>query len=531
MPGIIVTTGANGVSKATHGMDNRPARANAIAESISKSTSAGQARALLTEMRDTLRAQDNGDDTLLRLVHTTKTDQQMAFQSLNKKWGNSTRTLETKAALIAEFEKAGWDTTELKVYLDPMTTRGYRIHSNQILRILENASAMAETEGPDFRFGDAETTIPWSAENALKAPELGSGAFGSVQKMKFNGEPMAVKTLDATKLLPSVSLDDMQSTPHIKRATEVTAAFIKSDIKSVITPKYFMVKVTQQNGNEEQLVVKGGKDFKEWAKSQLWVGETVDASNGEVNLARALLNPPNIQVIGLAMPLAEGQPLESVLNKAQVDFKQTAVSSLNSLIQLSRHGFVHGDIKPANLILRNNGAIAMIDTGSMAKISKNAGARLLPLPSDSFDKSTRPNTPYFAHPGHPPDFQKVGMEQDLFSMGVTLLETKLLNIAKTSGGNALNDFTVATKGIFNTIKEQNDAPNSGSAATIKIYIRSKLDDLHTNYPGAFADGELDWAESVVGTALDQTSPAINREEWASVLTDLRDKVPADSADR
>ena len=524
MPGILGTTQATGVSKATHGMDDRAARADAIAQNISNNTSAGQARDLLTGMRNTLRAQNNGDETLLRLVHTTKTDRSMAFESLNKKFGNSTRTLETKAALIAEFEKAGWDTSDLKAYLDPVTTRGDRIYANDILTILENASAKAETEGPDFRFNAAETTVPWTKENTCHAPELGKGGFGSVQKMKFNGEPMAVKMLkeDEKTILPSVSLDQSQVTPHIKREREVTAAFIKSDTNSVIKPKYFMVQVTQQSGELEHLLVKGGKDFKEWAKSQLWDSET--------SLPRA--NAPTIHVTGLAMPLADGKTLGFALKETRVDFKQAAESSLNSLIQLSRHGFVHGDIKPDNLILRNDGGIAMIDTGSMAKISEDAvNRRNFPHPSDSFDKSTRPTTPHYTHPGHPPDFKKVGMEQDLFSMGVTLLETKLLNIAKTLQPDEAEDFTDAANQILNTIKAENDAPDAHSADTIREEIRTQLADLKYSHPGAFADGELDWAESVIGTALDQTSPAIDREEWGNVLTDLRQGLPADAADR
>lgn len=523
MPGIIGTTQATGVSKATHGMDDRAARAGAIAQSISNNTSAGQARDLLMGMRNTLRAENNGDETLLRLVHTTKTERMMAFESLNKKWGNSTRTLETKAALIAEFEKAGWDTSDLKAYLDPVTTRGDRIYANDILEILENASAKAETEGPDFRFNAAETTVAWTKENTRHAPDLGKGGFGSVQQMKFNGEPMAVKTLkeDEKTVLPSVSLDESQITPHIKREREVTAAFIKSDTNSVIKPKYFMVQVTQHSGELEHLLVKGGKDFKEWSKALLWNSET----------SRPRVNAPTIHVTGLAMPLADGKTLGSALKENRVNFKQTAESSLNSLIQLSRHGFVHGDIKPDNLILRNDGVIAMIDTGSMAKISEDAvNRRKFPHPSDSFDKFNRPTTKNYAHPGHPPDFQKVGMEQDLFSMGVTLLDTKLQNIAKTLQPDEAEDFHDAANQILNTIKEENDALDAHSADTIREEIRTQLEDLKYSHPGAFADGELDWAKQVIGTALDQTRPAIDREEWATVLTDLRDKVPVDSAD-
>jgi hypothetical protein len=507
MPGFIGTTQSHGVSTATHRMDDRNARANAIAQNISNTTSAGEARDLLMEMRDTLRAQNNGDETLLRLVHTTKTDQQMAFQSLNKKWGNSTRTLETKAALIAEFDKAGWDTSELKAYLDPKTTRADRILANEILTILENASAKAETEGPDLRFDASQTTIPWMEETALHAPKLGSGAYGTVQRLKFNGEPMALKTLAGTNLPPTVSLDPQQTTPHIKRDIEVTAAFLKAQTSSVIQPKYFMVKVTPKNGEAEHLMVKGGKDFKEWSKAQLWDSET----------GRPNANAPTIQITGLAMPLAEGQTLISTIQNKPVDFKQTAESAMNSLAQLARNGFVHGDIKPENLFVKNDGTLRLIDTGSMVKITKRAGEQLIALPDAVFDKTKRAHTSHFTHPGHSPDFKTVGMEQDLFSMGVTLLETKLLNIAKTLRPDDAQEFFEAADEILTAIKEENDNPNLGSTDTIRNEIRSKLEKLKSNYPQAFADGELEWAKGVVNTALAQTKPVVDREVWGAVL--------------
>lgn len=528
MPGIIGTTQSHGVSTATHRMDDRNARAGAIAQNISNNTSAGQARDLLTGMRDTLRAQNNGDETLLRLVHTTKTERPMAFESLNKKWGNSTRTLETKAALIAEFEKAGWDTSDLKAYLDPVTTRGDRIYANDILEILENASAKAETEGPDFRFDANETSNLWPEEITHLAPDLGAGTFGSVQKMKFNGEPMAVKTLGSKNFQP-VILDPLQSTAHINRDKEVTAAFLKAETNSVIQPKYFLVQV-KQGDQEQQLMVKGGKEFKEWAKSQLWEPQTWDEDLGDYQAARPRPNAPEIKITGLAMPLAQGTTLDRTVFNDEVKFSKTATSAMESLKQLARHGFVHGDIKPANLISTTGGDLKLIDTGSMAKMSKKPVDLLNPRPSDSFDKSTRPYTPHFSHPGHQPDFKKVGMEQDLFSMGVTLLETKLSNIAKNLPPDDADDFKDAANQILNTIKEENDAPSANSADTIRDEIRTQLEDLKYSHPGAFADGELDWAERVVGTALNQTRPAIDREEWAKVLTDLREKVPVDSAD-
>ena len=521
----IGTTLAHGVSKAAVSMDNRQARGESIAQNIKNSTSQGQAVDLLQGMRDALQTRmNNGStnrNTLIRLVHTTQTTgNNMAFQTLDKKLGNSTRTLETKAALLAEFETAGWDTTDLHTYLDTITTRQDRILEERIFTILDNAANKAQAEGPNIRVDNGQTTNPWSTDTTDHAPQIGAGAQGVVYQIKINDNPMVVKIFDQLKLPPPVQLDPEQNTPHIKRDLEVTAAFLKAQTSSVIQPKYFLVTVTA-DGASQELLVKGGKDFKEWSKAQLWDSEA----------GRPRANPPHIQITGLAMPLAEGKTLDAAVGEKPVNFSQTANSALNSLVQLARNGFVHGDIKPANLFVKNDGDISLIDTGSMAKISKNADARLLPLPSDSFDKATRPTTPHFTHPGHPPDFKKVGMEQDLFSMGVTLLETKLLNIAKAFEPDEAEDFNDAANQILNTINDENQAPDQNSATTIRDEIRTQLSYLKNSYPEAFSDGDLDWAEKSVNKALEQTQPVTNREAWNDVLSGIRNSIPADPAAR
>jgi len=520
----IGTTLAQGVSKAAVSMDNRQARGESIAQNIKDSTSQGQAVDLLQGMRDALQTRmNNGStnrNTLIRLVHTTKTTQDMAFQTLDKKWGNSTRTLETKAALLAEFETAGWDTTELHTYLDTITTRQDRILEERIFTILDNAANKAQAGGPNIRVDNDQTTNPWSTDTTDQAPQIGAGAQGVVYQIKINDNPMVVKIFDQLKLPPPVQLDPQQNTPHIKRDLEVTAAFLKSQASSVIQPKYFLVTVTA-DGASQELLVKGGKDFKEWSKAQLWDGEA----------GRPRANPPRIQITGLAMPLAEGKTLDAAVGEKPVNFSQTANSALNSLVQLARNGFVHGDIKPANLFVKNHGDLSLIDTGSMAKISKNADARLLPLPSDAFDKATRPTTPHFTHPGYPPDFKKVGMEQDLFSMGVTLLETKLLNIAKALRPDDAEEFTDVANQILNTINDENQSPDQSSAATIRNEIRTQLGDLKFSHPEVFSDGELDFSEKALNKALDQTQPATNRETWNDVLSGIRNSIPADPAGR
>jgi serine/threonine protein kinase len=192
---------------------------------------------------------------------------------------------------------------------------------------------------------------------------------------------------------------------------------------------------------------------------------------------------------------------------------------------MAGHGFVHGDIKPANIITDEGGQISMIDTGSMAKISKRTATKpdALRLDSDYFDKGTRPTTPGYTHPGYSASPNRVGLEQDLFGMGVTLLQTKLTGIAAdlVSQGRADDavDFLDTANTILDEIKEADDAND------LKAEIQSRLRDLERMYPGTLADRELNWATMCIGKALDQTKPAIDRPAWQAELAQLRKQLP------
>jgi hypothetical protein len=515
----IGATNARGISTTAMPMTNRAARGAAIADNIKTNTSSGQATALLLGMRDAMQTRlnngTNNRDTLVRLVHTTKPGQNMAFETLNKWVGQKTRTLETKAALIAEFETAGWDTTELRAYLDPMTTRDDRILESRIFSILDNAAQKAQADGLNLQIDRTQVTTPWDSDSIIHAPKLGEGGQGSAYQLKINNEPVVVKIFDPTKLPPPVQLDPQRDSPHIKRDTEVTAAFIKGDASSVVKPSLFIARVTDSNNNQTEHLVKGGKDFKEWAKDQLW--------DKEANRPRQ--NPPTIRLTGLVMPHAAGKTLDHTVLETNLSFTKTADSALQALNQMANHGFVHGDIKPSNLVVKQDGDLALIDTGSMAKISKRAAGAIL-LPADAyFDKATRPYTSDHTHPGHPPDFKKVGMEQDLFSMGVTLLETKINSVAQNIDSDAAEKFNNAAQSIRDTIVEENAAPDQSSAKTIRDEINDQLNDLRSSYPDAFADGEIDCAVGFIETALNQNAPVLDREQWKGVLAGLKNTIP------
>ena len=227
------------------------------------------------------------------------------------------------------------------------------------------------------------------------------------------------------------------------------------------------------------------------------------------------------------MPLVEGQTLDNVVSS--VPFRKLAESTFTALTQLANHGFVHGDIKSANMIVSDE--IRLIDTGSMAKISKNLN-HLIAAKDDFFNKGTRPTTPEFTHPGYSPDFQTLGMEQDLFSAGVMLLNAKLLAIADHLESQGLSDkasdFRDTSNTILNHIGDVNrnrDDVEGPPANSILTEINGQLAPLRADYSNYFRDGEADWALRCVNTALARTTPATNRDDWKNLLNQLVGTLP------
>lgn len=483
----IAQTNTHGVSTRTSPLDNRQARADAIAANIRNTTESSGAVELLTRMRDGLQ----GRTGLVRLIHTTKTSgPNMAFQSFNKGLGQATRTLETKGALIAYFDLAGWDKAELNKYLGTITRREDRIQGAEIFRILDghlkqaaaggqagnallqpagnnpppqNAqpsragqntqpiqpkqSAGGGTQPPrlsiaDLQAGNFSVVPPQAADDSdedegltldealdksgidrSNEKELGKGGFGKAAEVTRNGERIVLKLpLDPSRIekFPKVTLDSIGQKPRLARTNEVTAAYLKAgEVPNVCIPTDFLVHTTR-GGNSTYEVVPAGKDFKTWAVKEL-----------QGNPA------PVIRIAGSLMPKAPGLGLEKLMPRkpndppalSKDDLKNIAKHSLETLTGFAGHGFVHGDIKPLNMLYESGtGKLTFIDTGGMAKISKDPGYR-----SATAFHGGRGFTAGYSHPDTPK--KKVAHEQDLFSMGMSLLELGLRNSGKAATWN------------------------------------------------------------------------------------------------
>lgn len=535
-------------------MNDRAARGVAIAQNISNTTTKEQAVELLTGMRNGLQNRTG----LVRLIHTTKTTgDHLAFQSFNKKWGNSTRTLETKQALLTLFEKAGLDRGPLNAYLDTITERRHQIQGERIFTILNDAlnkansppllipsggqqilqpenlpvnipqSKSGQGNGeqnlqvpiadnspvnipqPNIIQGGVEQNVPMAGAHSQKpavashppveqnvgpnqavvanqpsvpdivdydskgnyAPgrqklqlpnqpqppvvsnadlqagnfafvppptqftlheaidnagvdfankqEIGKGGFGQAYQVNRGGESVVLKVPNVQNVskFPKVTMISLNGKLRLNRTNEVTAAYLKSDkISNVCIPTDFLVHITRA-GQSSYEMIPAGQAFKKWA------------------LAELQSNPrPEIRIAGSIMPKAPGKELFDQIVTSQLkpdDLQAIAKKSLETLDQFANHGFVHGDIKPENMIYDTAGKqLTFIDTGGLAKISQKDKT----LEKHTQFRSSRGVTKFYSHPSTLAG-NRVGHEQDFFSMGMTILQSSY--ITKKMGWSSL----------------------------------------------------------------------------------------------
>lgn len=114
----------------------------------------------------------------------------------------------------------------------------------------------------------------------------------------------------------------------------------------------------------------------------------------------------------LVMEYLEGQPLDRILDKGSIPFPKAcawAAEVASALGVAHRKGVIHGDVKPANMLITDDGRVKLMDFG-MARLA-------------SHDTAATPlaGTPAYWCPeqimGKPQDARS-----DLFSLGIVLYE-------------------------------------------------------------------------------------------------------------
>jgi serine/threonine-protein kinase len=118
----------------------------------------------------------------------------------------------------------------------------------------------------------------------------------------------------------------------------------------------------------------------------------------------------------LAMPFYDGETLRSRMDAAGTlpvsEALDYTVQMLKGLAKAHRHGIVHRDVKPANLMVTGDGVVKILDFG----IAKLAGAA-----ADLTRTGTRMGTPAYMAPEQARG-EDVDARADLWAVGVVLFE-------------------------------------------------------------------------------------------------------------
>src|ERR1700674_865577 len=114
----------------------------------------------------------------------------------------------------------------------------------------------------------------------------------------------------------------------------------------------------------------------------------------------------------LVMEFLDGQPLDRILEKGSIPFAKAcswAAEVASALSVAHRKGVIHGDVKPANMLITDDGRVKLMDFGMARLASRDSTA-----------------TPLLGTPAYWCPEQIIGKPQDarsdLFSLGVVLYE-------------------------------------------------------------------------------------------------------------
>jgi hypothetical protein len=219
------------------------------------------------------------------------------------------------------------------------------------------------------------------------------------------------------------------STTTLARTGLGVVARVK-DLPQVITPSVYVIEESVPGEWARYHAVAGQQQLKDWARTQ---------QPGS-----------SFEVVGMLMPKAKGaSPIEYPkarkdedpdppprLNVARSDLKAMAQSSLELLKGLASHGFIHGDVKPENLVWDPKAKnLQLIDNDGLRKVSKAPGSEV--------EKGLSSFTLIYTSPVvWDPRYSagksaQAGLGRDLFSIGMVLLEASLMARGETDKANLL----------------------------------------------------------------------------------------------
>jgi hypothetical protein len=370
-----------------------------------KTLGKAEARALLREIETQITGPSGTKSGVLKLVnlsnarHNVRLERKSLLQRMFVADRDSMKT--TANTLKDLFEKAGFDKSvkdKLALYLE---NRANRAGTKTIASLI---AAGLTTVGAESGASEQEALdkLGIRQDSSVK---LGQGGFGQVVQAERAGSAQ-------TRVYKQVKPDHNESAlklgapkedgkPRLERRGPASSAYLGKNITGVVRPEVYLIKETPP-GNAPPVfhAVEGDKNFKTWAARHL-------QSNPETKLALAgVLMQAARGVVGM-----DGESHIAPIEPAALH--SAALDGLKTLKQLSAKGFVHGDIKPLNMFFDEAaGKVQLIDTDSMKKMRKGQqGCSIM-------------STKAYSHPNAR---KKTGFEQDLFGLGLSVLEMSTQN--------------------------------------------------------------------------------------------------------
>ncbi len=202
----------------------------------------------------------------------------------------------------------------------------------------------------------------------------------------------------------------------------------------------------------------------------------------------------------LVMEYVEGQPLERILDKGSVPFPRACAWAAEVAVALEvahRKGVIHGDVKPANILVNEEGRIKLTDFG-MARLASR----------DTKD------TPLLGTPAYWCPEQIVGKPQDarsdIFSLGVVLYE--MITGTRPFDSDSL-------QGICSRIMTSTPLPPSHSNPSLPVGLNELVASCLAKDPAQRRSSAEDLAIDLYPFARRKTTPQVAVQQPAS----LRDR--------
>lgn len=397
---------------------------NAV-DNIRNNLSAEQASTDFSALR-TLVGRNSTSTAQIKLVHTTDPEQRMTFETKGwwgRKFSSTEKLVRTNAAILEIVKKTGLPETStnfrnLKAYLDEKTAeqragsaRGLNGLLDAIQKELSRKPATSITTGRSVHDSLGQQGYDFAGLDTRRG-FIASGGHGQIYGEGATSNKGVLykefRELGGDRFLPKVKVrQDQDGQYRMDRdATELAAVSLRNGkVPHAANPLAYVIKDSYDDVYHTVSV----DHMKGWA-----------AENGE----RIAADGDRFVIVGQVLPKAEGVPTAELKNLTLADKAALARQSMESLKAMAEHGYVHGDIKPANVMYSaKDRQMTLIDFGGLSKQSKG---------DESGQALGNPLSPTFVipsehHASGANNTRGYGYEADLYAMGLTLLNVYLPN--------------------------------------------------------------------------------------------------------